>query len=134
MCGSGGESPEMMDGGSGIQDAGAPAAGCPPLPGHIRVTVRYEYGADHPPINLAEVEMSGPNGAGGFQSTGASGEVTFRDLAPGTGYQVTARHRCTTDGTTSTSVTEDRKTPVEIIVTPIGTSRGPVNNAKQPTQ
>jgi hypothetical protein len=128
MCQSGG-SQDGMDAGSEIRDAGAPPiAGCPPIPGHLRVTVRYEYGAERPLLDQAEVNVSGADGGGGMQRTGPTGEVTFRDLAPGA-YTVRVTHRCTTDGTASATVVSDTTTPVEVVVRPMGTLRGRVTDA-----
>jgi Carboxypeptidase regulatory-like domain len=128
MCGSGGSPNESMDGGSEVRDAGVPVAGgCPPLPGHIRVTVRYAYGAQRPLLDGAEVELRGPSG--GMQTTGPAGEVIFRDLPPGGGYSVYVTRRCVHDSTAPTSVTEDTTTPVEVVVTPTGTMRGRVTDA-----
>ena len=130
MGSSGSEPPGGMDGGAGLVDAGTPSAGCPLPPGHILVTVRYQYGATQPLWSGVDVELRGPSG--GYANTDAHGQARFNDLPPGGGYEVVLDNRCSTRATESTSVTSDQTTPVNLLVQPRGTLSGRVVDATNP--
>lgn len=130
MCFSGSDPPGGMDGGAGPVDAGAPIAGCPAMPGHILVTLRYQFGAEQPVIPNSQVELRGPSW--GLQQTDAHGQARFNDLPPEAGYEVIVEGSCITRGTQSTSVTQGVTTPVDILVQALGTLQGRVTDAAHP--
>src|SRR5262245_19533542 len=92
---------------------GPPAAGVPPLPGHLKITVRNNW-ADL--IENADVELLGREYRPATK-TPANGVVSFKDLPTGDGYTVHVTHSGA-DGPVDTDVTvvTDTTTDVNVVL------------------
>ena len=131
MCFSGSEPPDGMDADAAPHDAGVPVvAGCPPPPGNILVTLHYQTSAGQPVWSGIQVELRGPSG--GLLNTDAQGQVLFKSLPPGDGYEVIVDHMCSSRATQSASVSPDQTTPVTLVVTPRGIISGRVTDVANP--
>ena len=95
-------------------DAGVPpAAGVPPLPGHLKITVRNNWGEL---LENAEVELLGREYRPASK-TPASGVVNFRDLTTGDGYTVHVTHSgCDGPLDTDATVVTDTTTDVSVVL------------------
>jgi hypothetical protein len=120
MCNSGGTPPKDMDAGSS-GEAGCPKTGCPATVGELDVTVLYYYGSKRPPLDQADVEISGPGGKQ-KKKTGANGIANFPGLKPGS-YNIHVTHGNTTEGSVNGVPVSNKKARATVVVKPMGTLR-----------